>query len=73
MSSFLGMNKIRKTPDVLDSLIVLLEESIAADDDNVCRDSIMADKDIFEFVQSLNIFVDRAGSSSFAAPDKNGE
>ncbi|GFW94494.1 hypothetical protein TNCV_2702151 [Trichonephila clavipes] len=48
----LGMNKIRKTPAVLDCLIILSEESIAVDDDNVYTTSIMADKDILKFVQS---------------------
>ncbi|GFX64682.1 hypothetical protein TNCV_4681581 [Trichonephila clavipes] len=50
------MNKIRKTPVGLDCPIVLSEEFIAVGDDNVCTATIMADKDVLEFVEiSKNI------------------
>ncbi|GFT96001.1 uncharacterized protein TNCV_312971 [Trichonephila clavipes] len=53
------MNKIRKTPAVLDCPIVLSEEFIAIDDDNVCMYSpIMSNKDILEFVQSSKNIID---------------
>ncbi|GFW18120.1 hypothetical protein TNCV_4006601 [Trichonephila clavipes] len=46
------MNKIRITPAGLDCPAVLSEEFIAADYENVCTAPFMADKDIFEFVES---------------------
>ncbi|GFV40419.1 hypothetical protein TNCV_2535871 [Trichonephila clavipes] len=52
------MNKIRKTPVVLDCPIVLSEECIAIDDDIVCTFPIMSDKDILEFVQSSKNIID---------------
>ncbi|GFU63633.1 hypothetical protein TNCV_4588381 [Trichonephila clavipes] len=59
------MNKIRKTPvekvsALLDYPSVSSEEFVAVDD-NVCTAPIMADKDIFEFVQS-SINIIEAGS-----------
>ncbi|GFY24173.1 uncharacterized protein TNCV_1012261 [Trichonephila clavipes] len=46
------MNKIRRTPYILDCLIVSSEEFITVGDDNVCTPLFMADKDNLEHVQS---------------------
>ncbi|GFW99832.1 hypothetical protein TNCV_3420611 [Trichonephila clavipes] len=51
------MNNVRKRPRVSVYCIglsysVILREFAAVDDDNACTVPIMADKDIFEFVQS---------------------
>ncbi|GFX76748.1 hypothetical protein TNCV_664551 [Trichonephila clavipes] len=46
------MNKIQETAVEIDCLIVSSEEFVAVNDPNVCTASIMADKDILEFVQS---------------------
>ncbi|GFY36121.1 hypothetical protein TNCV_4844931 [Trichonephila clavipes] len=43
---------------LLDCSTVSSEESIAVDDDNVCTATIMADKDILEFVQSSKNIID---------------
>ncbi|GFW58982.1 DDE-1 domain-containing protein [Trichonephila clavipes] len=56
--SFLGMNKIRKTTEGLDFTILLSEELVEIDDDNVCTVPILADKDIFGFVQSSKNIID---------------
>ncbi|GFV23508.1 uncharacterized protein TNCV_4782191 [Trichonephila clavipes] len=52
------MYKVRKTPSVLDCPLVLSEEHIAVEDDNTRTASIMADKDILEFVQSSKNIID---------------
>ncbi|GFY31238.1 hypothetical protein TNCV_752011 [Trichonephila clavipes] len=46
---------MRKTSARLDCLTVSSEEFVAIDDDNACTATIMADKDILEFVQSSKI------------------
>ncbi|GFX96459.1 hypothetical protein TNCV_1441331 [Trichonephila clavipes] len=43
---------------LLESPTVSLEEFVAADDDNVCTVTNMADKDILEFAQSLKNIID---------------
>ncbi|GFX96952.1 putative transposable element [Trichonephila clavipes] len=57
---FLGINKIRarKTPEILDSSILLSDECVAVDDDNVSTTPFMADKDILELVQSSKNIID---------------
>ncbi|GFV68813.1 hypothetical protein TNCV_1626061 [Trichonephila clavipes] len=50
------MNKIRKAPAELSVLLdcptVSTKEFVAVDDDNVCTEPIVADKDTLEFFQS---------------------
>ncbi|GFV95612.1 uncharacterized protein TNCV_4576131 [Trichonephila clavipes] len=52
------MNKIRKTPAGLDCLTVSSKEFVAKNDDKVCTALIMADKDIWVFVQSSKNIID---------------
>ncbi|GFV92266.1 hypothetical protein TNCV_3951211 [Trichonephila clavipes] len=49
--SFLGINKIWKTPTGLDSHSVSSEEFVAIDDDNGRTAPMREDKDILEFVE----------------------
>ncbi|GFX96948.1 hypothetical protein TNCV_1996801 [Trichonephila clavipes] len=48
----------RKTPEVLDSSILLSDECVAVDDDNVSTAPFMADKDILELIQSSKNIID---------------
>ncbi|GFU09673.1 hypothetical protein TNCV_5027181 [Trichonephila clavipes] len=52
------MNKIRKTPAVLDWPSLSFKEFVGIGDDNVRTLSIMADKDSLEFVQSSKNIID---------------